>query len=206
MDNETPNVSKTKTSEGAILRQIIELLEDVEAGSRVRLLRTLATFFETPLTQERRDTTEGQPKVGLGPSSFSTRSDLSPKQFLVEKAPSTDMERIACLGYYLTHYRGTPHFETVDISALNTEAAQPKFSNASWAVNDATKRGYLAPASKGKKQLSAAGEQFVLTLPDREAARVAMQRLVSKRMRNTRAKAVANDREPTEGEDVGEAV
>ena len=35
---------------------------------------------------------------------------MSPKDFLMEKAPNTDVERIACLAYYLTHYRSTPHF------------------------------------------------------------------------------------------------
>jgi len=47
---------------------------------------------------------------------------MSPKDFLLEKQPRTDVERIACLAYYLTHYRATPHFKTIDLSILNTEA------------------------------------------------------------------------------------
>ena len=34
--------------------------------------------------------------------------------------------------------------------------------------------GYLVPASKGQKQLSAFGERFVRALPDREAAKDVM--------------------------------
>jgi hypothetical protein len=100
---------------------------------------------------------------------------------MLDKGPATDVERVACLAYYLTHYRNQPHFKTIDISKVNTEAAQPKFSNAALSVNNATKRGYLAPAVKGHKQLSAAGEQFVRALPDREAARAMMQRVRTKR-------------------------
>jgi hypothetical protein len=93
---------------------------------------------------------------------------------LLEKQPRTDVERIACLAYYLTHYRDTPHFANIDLAKLNTEAAQPKFSNTAYSANNALYQGYLAAAAKGQKQLSAAGEQFVRALPDRDAAKTAM--------------------------------
>lgn len=99
---------------------------------------------------------------------------MSPKDFIMEKQPRTDVERVASLAYYLTHYKNTPHFRTLDISKMNTEAAQPKFSNAAMAVDNATKTGYLVPATKGNKQLSARGEQFVQALPDRDAAKEVM--------------------------------
>ena len=108
------------------------------------------------------------------PGSFSEDRSISPKEFMLEKQPRTDVERVACLAYYLTHYKATPHFKTLDISKMNTEAAQPKFSNAAKAVDNATKMGYLVPATKGNKQISAAGEQFVQALPDRDAAKEVM--------------------------------
>ena len=98
-----------------------------------------------------------------------------------DKAPQSNLERAACLAYYLTHYRDTPYFKTLDISALNTEAAQPKFSNASVAVEDAMKAGLLVQATKGNKQLSAAGELYVQSLPDRAAAKASVQGLRQKR-------------------------
>jgi hypothetical protein len=93
------------------------------------------------------------------------------KAFMLNKSPKTDVERVACLAYYLAHYRDTPHIKTRDISALNTESAHRKFSNPAQAVDNATKLGYLVPSVKGSKQLSATGEQFVEALPDREAAK-----------------------------------
>ena len=107
-------------------------------------------------------------------STFSEDRSMSPKVFMLQKQPQTDVERIGCLAYYLTHYRNMPYFKTADLSQLNTEAAQRKFSNPAVAVDNAAKNGYLVPASNGNKQLSAAGEHFVEALPDREAARAAM--------------------------------
>ena len=84
---------------------------------------------------------------------------------MFEKQPNTDIERVACLAYFLTHYRDTPHFKTLDISKINTEAAQIKFSNAAQAVENATKAGLIVQSLKGQKQLSAIGEQYVQALP-----------------------------------------
>jgi hypothetical protein len=78
------------------------------------------------------------------------------------------------LAYYLTHFRGLPHFKTLELAKLNTEAAQPKFSNTAYAATNAANAGYLASATKTERQLSAAGELFVMALPDREAAKAAM--------------------------------
>jgi hypothetical protein len=91
-----------------------------------------------------------------------------------QKRPDTDIDRIACLAYYLTHYRDTPAFKTVDLSKLNTEAAQRKFANAAYAANNALKAGLLVPATKGARQLSAMGEEYVHVLPDRDAARATL--------------------------------
>jgi hypothetical protein len=90
---------------------------------------------------------------------------------MFEKQPRTDVDKVACLAYYLSHYRDTPHFRTLDISKLNTEAAQVKFSNPAVAVDNAVKRNFLVPAPKGNKQLSTLGEQFVQALPDRDKAK-----------------------------------
>jgi hypothetical protein len=119
---------------------------------------------------------------------------MSPKQFILEKQPRTDVERIACLGYYLTHYRETPNFKTLDLSKLNTEAAQPKFSNAANSTSNAVKTGYLVPSTRGQKQLSAAGEQFVRALPERDAAKAAMA-VTRPRRRKKRSQPSANSDE-----------
>ena len=114
----------------------------------------------------------------------------SPKLFLVQKKPSTDVERVACLGYFLAHYRNTQRFKTKDITKLNTEAAQRPFSNSAKAVNNASGRnGYLAPAGAGHKQISPLGEAVVDALPNREAVNAAIAEHSVKRRAKRRRKA-----------------
>ncbi len=124
------------------------------------------------------------------PAEFSAREVMSPKDFLVDREPRTDIERVACLAYYLTHYRDTPHFRTLGLSKLNTEAAQPKLSNAARAVKNAMGRGLIVAAGrKGLRQLSVQGEQYVGALPDREAAKQVLERVRPRRTRRSAAKA-----------------
>lgn len=161
------------TQDVDVLTQVISLLNQVSPEDRERIMHAVATFLQIkPPAITRAGTAPLTPRV---PVAFSEDLAASPKEFLLERQPKTDVERVACLAYYLTHYRDTPHFKTLDISKLNTEAAQPKFSNPAWPLDNAVKRGYLVQASRGNRQLSAFGERFVQALPDREAAKVVME-------------------------------
>lgn len=191
---ETPNTlepdSPDARREVDVLQGLIAALQPLSAGARVRILDAAATFMgvraygSSPVLRS-----PGQGAFTSEPHrpSFSADLSMSPKEFMLEKQPRTDVERVACLAYYLTHYRDQPHFKTLDLSTLNTEAAQPKFSNAANSSNNAVKRGYLVPSVKGQRQLSAAGERFVLALPDRDAAKEAMT-AVRPRRRNKRSR------------------
>jgi hypothetical protein len=75
------------------------------------------------------------------------------------------------------------YFKTADITNLNMEAAQLKFSNPAWIVNEAARMGYLASAGGQNRQLTAVGEQFVRLLPDRQAALSATKEKRPKRRR-----------------------
>jgi len=152
------------------LNKIIALLSELPDDERKRVISAVATFFGGDLTLDR---PVRAVERGRRPD-FSEDYSPSPKDFVLEKQPKTDVERIACLAYYLSHFRDTPHFKTLDLAKLNTEAAQPKFSNAAYAAKNALNLGYLASSTKGQRQLSAAGEQFVRALPDRDAAKSAM--------------------------------
>lgn len=101
-------------------------------------------------------------------------SSLTAKGFMSQKQPRSDMERIACLAYYKTHYQKISHFKTSDLSHLNAEAAQPKFSNAAVAVANSTIQEYLTAAGNGKKQITTRGEALVSALPDRAAVKNAL--------------------------------
>lgn len=153
------------------VQRIIGGLLRFDDRSRVRIYKTVGTFFNFDSiehTLPRENTSNG---TDLRSPKFSREEELSPKAFLFEKQPSTDVDRVACLAYYLAHYRGTTQFKTIDISNLNTEAAQVKFSNAAYAVGNAKQAGLLVEGSKGANQLSAAGELYVMALPDKASAR-----------------------------------
>jgi len=170
------------TEELAVLQRIISSLTPLDNDTRFRILQAAATFLkiEHPVNVSKQAGSHGtstELSHFNSPLPFSGRPDASPKEFLLEKEPKTDIERVACLAFYLTHYRNTPHFKTLDISKLNTEAAQIKFSNAAVAVDNATRRGFLVPGTKGNKQLGALGERYVQALPDREAAKAVLERM-----------------------------
>jgi hypothetical protein len=175
---------------------IVEALSPLDPADRTRLLETISHFFGLPSPGQSHASTPSHAASFSAPhhgalvreGPFSTDRSDSPKQFLLEKQPKTDVERVACLAYYLTHFREIPHFRTLEISKLNTEAAQPKFSNAHYSLQNAMAMGYLAAATKGNKQISAAGERFVQLLPDREAARAAMNSLRNRRVKRDSAK------------------
>lgn len=155
-----------------VLPAVISAFRRLDDDGRRKLFRTVGSIFGfdsdvSPVSATRTP-------VEIAPGRFSKERPISPKEFLLQKQPRSDVERVACLAYYLTHYRDQPHFKTLDISKLNTEAAQIKFSNPSLSVNNAEKMGYLAQASRGTKQISAPGEMFIAALPDRDAAHAAM--------------------------------
>lgn len=181
--------------EFSALASMIDALDHFDDESRLRLVASVLTFYG--LRQHGVQATEPSPIAGPfsaalpgnSAGSFSEDRTISPKEFLAQKRPETDIERAACLAYYLTHFRNTPQFKTLEISKLNTEAAQVKFSNAAYAVDNALRRGFLASASHGNKQITAMGEQFVLALPDRAAARDAIAHMLRRR----RTRKIAKD-------------
>ncbi len=171
------NLNDSYENESGVLQTIISEFQKLQPEVRQRLINTIITFFGMELKgslSAQTVTTAIKHHKGEVLPSFSEDRSMSSKEFLLEKQPQTDMERVACLAFYLTHYRDLPHFKTIDISKLNTEAAQRKFSNATKSLGNAVSFGYLVPATKGQRQLSAAGEKFVQELPDRVAAKNAM--------------------------------
>lgn len=98
----------------------------------------------------------------------------SPKAFMTSRRPKTDMERVTCLAYYLTHSKSTASFKTKDLTDLNIEAAQPKLSNPSATARNAVANGYLSLAGGARKQITSKGEALVTALPDRDKVAAAM--------------------------------
>lgn len=176
-------MTKDGSKAGAALNAVIAALSPLDDAGRERVISSIVAFFNYGHTRPVASPAEQQQTVR---PAFSEDYKPTPKEFLFQKQPKTDVERIACLAYYLTHFRDMPQFKTLDLAKLNTEAAQTKFSNAAYATNNATTSGYLAPAAKNMKQITAAGEQFVVALPDREAAKQAIT--LARRRKNARRK------------------
>jgi hypothetical protein len=174
--------TKDFLSDSEALAKIVDIFEHMKPESRARLFQTLGTYLDVGRTAE---SPQAARPTGEAVSDFTEDRSLSAKEFLFQKQPRTDVERVACLAYYLTHYQNTTHFKTVDISRLNTDAAQIKFSNPAVAVDNASKYGFIAQAGKGFKQITALGEQFVAALPDRDAAQAV---LVTYRRRRSKRK------------------
>jgi hypothetical protein len=162
-----------------LLPDVISAFKRLDDDGRRNLFRAIGSVFG--FDSEVSSSSSTRIPAETAPGRFSKDHPVSPKEFLLQKQPRSDVERVACLAYYLTHYRDQPHFKTLEISKLNTEAAQIKFSNPIFTVNNAATMGYLAQASRGNKQISAAGELFVAALPDREAAQAAMANARPKR-------------------------
>lgn len=199
---DSPAQSSRAVDEAAVLSTLVSSLAPLDQAGRIRLFKTLCTFFDLPFIERgaighvqaaqtvSQATSSGYAHGSTG--SFSEIRTPTPKAFLLEKRPQTESERVACLAYYLTHYRDEPHFKTLELSKLNTEAAQIKFSNPTRAVDNAVGAMFLIPAGQGKKQLSAIGELYVQSLPDRAAARSTTADL---RRKKTRRPSKNNDGE-----------
>ena len=174
----------TKNALLSAFNSILSVLSDFDEKDQKHILASVSNWLQisdlvpqVALSQK----ATSIPNASQSIANISLESDISPKEFLVEKEPESNAERVACLAYYLTHYRDTPHFKTGGIDALNTEAAQPKFSNPTVAVNNASRDKLLVASGKGTKQLSAMGEQFVLALPNREQAKNILKKMRPKR-------------------------
>lgn len=112
----------------------------------------------------------------------------TPKQFLVQKKPKNNYERVACLAYYITNYRDTPHFKTGDINKLNTESAHHFTNPAVFVMHATSAYHYLTAAGGGKKQITPLGEAIVDALPDRAAVAAAIAENKPTRKRAKRKK------------------
>lgn len=165
----------TKKAHSAVVQALDEVLVALDGLEQSDQLWVLQTVWSRLGIASAPAPAAGSMARGLpAPTPISAMpASTDPKTFIRQKAPINDVQRVACLAYFLTHVRGTPHFKSRDIAALNTDAAGPRI-NMSRAVNNAANQNhYLAPAGGGKKQITSRGEDVVNALPDQEAVRAA---------------------------------
>ena len=82
--------------EAQSLQQVISALQPLSPEDRRRVLLAVATFFQIESIASP-SPPRGAQTIQSRPTSFpfSSEESMSPKDFLIEKQPSTDVERIA---------------------------------------------------------------------------------------------------------------
>lgn len=168
------------------VQDVYAVLKPLKADGRERVLATVGAFFgagdspvapvaapKAPKAAAKRPAAPAPKPAAAAkvPQAAASGDAPSPKAFMAEKKPATDVERVACLAYYLTHHRDTKQFKAGDIRALAEEAGEKPFSNTMTSVNNTTRAGFLGAVSRGNKRLSATGKRYVEKLPDRAAAK-----------------------------------
>jgi hypothetical protein len=194
-------VDKTSTKKGAatatdaadMIHTILKGLSGMDEADQQRVLSTVNAYFRySPTALAPGTTTQGEGggqgrAAGAGAGQQRTDQQFTPEEFLEEKRPQTDVERVVCLGYYIIVHRREQGFKTKDLTALNNEANQPKIGNPTEATKNAYKSHLLVQAGQGQRKLSTYGRKYVEALPDRDAARALKADLPKRRTRKRAA-------------------
>lgn len=172
------------------MKTALAALEDLDPEGRARALNWLASALNVNLKTTKTGTAEEEdPGNGGGGHAGVDPTVDDPKAFLANKNPETDIERIACLAYYLSKHNDQRTFSTKDLTELNLSAAGRQIGNPSQAAADAVrKRGFLAAAGGGRRQITRVGEEVVEALPDREKVKAVTDKIPRKKRRKAKAK------------------
>jgi hypothetical protein len=157
------------------IKAVLEALAGLEQGQQRFVLKTVfdrlgledLSPVRTPATSNFSPSDSGSRSEGS--ASTIPAPPRTPQEFLRAKRPANESQRVAVLGYYLTHFEDQPEFKAAQLADLNTRARGVPLSNPRRAVDNATRRDrVLAPAREGKKQVSSHGEELVEALPNQE--------------------------------------
>jgi hypothetical protein len=93
------------------------------------------------------------------------------RAFIRIKRPTTDVQRVACLGYFLAGTTRNPGFSSKDVTKAHTDSGGSKI-NMTRALDNATRSAkYLSNRGPKEKQLTTLGEDIVVALPDQQAVK-----------------------------------
>ncbi len=105
------------------------------------------------------------------PDAQAAISKKDPRAFMRVKRPETDVQRVACIGYYLAQTTGNHGFSSKDLGTTYTLSGGSKI-NLPRALDNATRKAkYLSNRGPREKQLTTLGEDIVEALPDQSAVR-----------------------------------
>ncbi len=146
------------TAELQAMSRVVALLDALEPDAARRVM----TWVSSRL---------GLEAAVAGPAMPPAAGDDALGVFVRRKSPSTNAERVLCLGYFLARQVGQSQFRTRDLSRLNDGAGLEKFTNTAMAVKAARLKGWLT-VKGGVIALTSVGTQLVEALPNRTAALV----------------------------------
>ena len=185
-----------KLSELEAVQQVHGALESFDAQGRARILRSVTSLLEvSAFGGQSNDPASAAQAVSSSTSQAQAGDGTIPQQmridtFVASKRPTTTYQRLACLAYYLEHHDQTTELSGKDLTKANAAARQPKISNVTVFLSDATtKYGFFAAVGGGKKTLTSRGAAMVGALPDQAAVKQTLQEHPAPRRSGRRPKA-----------------
>jgi hypothetical protein len=156
------------------LVSVVKALEPLKDDDRRWVLQAAATKWSLTtvatspaLPQQIGNIGISAPAAGMPSVDVQTAlSSRNVRSFVRMKQPSSDVQRVACLVYFLTHTTGQQGFSAKEIGDAHTDSGASKI-NISRAVDNATRRSkYLSVRDGRQKQLTKLGEDVVAALRD----------------------------------------
>jgi hypothetical protein len=99
----------------------------------------------------------------------------SAQEFLEEKKPTSVLEEIACLAFYLAKFDETRRWKPAQIEKLGHNAGGSGFVKVSRDVSNAKAGGVVTSVGGGLWQITRDGEALVKALPDRSTAEAVLK-------------------------------
>ena len=114
------NKTASAGSELGVVTSILSQLSEFDAETRERIIQTVATFYGISLRgtgSSSRQQSGLVPLSSLAGTAFSEDRSISPKQFMFEKQPRTDVEKVGMPQLTISPTARTPRTSrTLDIS------------------------------------------------------------------------------------------
>lgn len=171
---------KPDSAEALVL--VVRALEPLDPNERQWVLNSAAARWSLNApAQVGQPQNPGSPSgsyvpTGVGASLNSTDADAAIQRkdvraFIRIKKPTTDVQRVACLVYYLTQTTGQAGILSKDIGKAHTDSGGSSI-NMTRALDNATRQSkYLSNRGPKEKQLTTLGEDVVIALPNQDAVR-----------------------------------
>lgn len=171
-----------KNDSTAALVIVVDALEPLNDAERQWVLQSAASKFTLTMQVPSAGSAGGAALLGgavATPGAAVGGADVQaaivkkdPRAFIRMKKPITDVQRVACLGYYLVQTVGQPGFSSKDVATVHTDSGGSAI-NMTRALDNATRKTkYLSNRGPREKQLTTLGEDVVNALPDQAAVKV----------------------------------